>query len=66
MTLNELAQDVFKGKDIREQFIGIYEGPNKKIYPDYADEILETHGDLTVKDHLVTENGILIVALTEK
>ena len=65
-TLKELTDRVFAGMDIREQQIGIYEGKGKPIYPDYADEILETHGDYVVTDYAFSKDGILVVALTEK
>lgn len=58
MTLNKLYKEQFK----KVPMIGIYEGPNKQIYPEYADEILETHGDLEVKDYCFSEkHNVLVV-----
>lgn len=48
MTLKELSIDVFKDKDIKTQLIGIVGAPGETVYPDYADEYLETHGDKEV------------------
>lgn len=51
MKLKELYKKEFK----KVQFIGVYEedenGNPKPIYPDYADEYLETHGNMEVKDY---------------
>lgn len=65
MSLNEVVKKVFKGKRIQEQFIGIYEedekGNPKPIYPEYADELLETHGELIVKDYKYVQNKNVLV-----
>ena len=53
MTLKE----VWKKHKTKE--IAIYEG-NPVVYPDYADEILETHGNMEVKDYIV-KDGMLVV-----
>ena len=51
MTLAEKVKEMF-GDDIQDKFIGIYEedenGKVKPIYPDFMDEMLETHGDLEI------------------
>ena len=66
MTLQELTEQVFKGKDVKTQLIGIYEGPGKTICPDYADEYLETHGDRGVGAYQYKETAnLLIVQLQE-
>lgn len=62
-TLEELFKEL--GKD-KNQLIGIYEGKGKKIYPDFADELLETHGDRIVIDYAITSNNILVVELEEE
>lgn len=66
MTLKEVTKKAFQGRDIKTQEIGIYRGPGKTIYPDYADEILETHGDYEVEAYQYRENAnLLIVQLKE-
>ena len=51
MTLKEKVKEMF-GNDIQDKFIGVYEedenGEVKSIYPDFMDEMLETHGDLEI------------------
>lgn len=51
MTLKEKVKEMF-GDDIQDKFIGVYEGDEngevKPIYPDFMDEMLETHGDLEI------------------
>lgn len=51
MTLAEKVKEMF-GDDIRDKFIGEYKtneiGDVLPIYPDFADEFLETHGDLEI------------------
>lgn len=59
-TLEQLLKEL--GTD-KNQLVGIYEGKGKKIYPDFADELLETHGDRIVINHVITSNNILIVEL---
>lgn len=62
-TLEELFEKVGTGNN---QLIGIYEGKGKKIYPEFADELLETHGDRIVLDYAITSNNILVVELEEE
>ena len=56
MTLAEKVKEVF-GDDIRDKFIGEYNvdevGNVLPIYPEFADELLETHGDLEIDPDLV-------------
>ena len=60
MTLKELH----KTKYPNAPFIGVFERPEKFIYPDYADEVLETHGDKEVINYNYQEKkGVLIVKL---
>ena len=51
MTLAEKVKEMF-GNDIQDKFIGVYEedesGGVKPIYPEFMDEMLETHGDLEI------------------
>ena len=61
-TLEQLLKEF--GKD-KIQLIGIYEGKGNKIYPDFADELLETHGDRVVIDYTITRNNILVVELED-
>lgn len=70
MKLKELAEEVFKSKNIETQSIGIYtedeKGNPNPIYPEYADELLETHGELEVEDSFYSEkHQCLVVALKE-
>ena len=62
-TLEELFENVGTSNN---QLIGIYEGKGKKIYPEFADELLETHGDRIVLDYAITSNNILVVELEEE
>ena len=61
MKLKDLYEKEFKGV----KFIGVYElddkGNPKQIYPDYADEYLETHGDKEVKDHAYSKKHDCLV-----
>ena len=60
MTLRELVETKYP----HVSMIGIYEGPDKTIYPDWADEYLETHGDYEVVDHYYSEKkDVLVVEL---
>lgn len=66
MTLKELYEQKYKNVP----YIGFLEydenGKIKKIYPDYADEILETHGECLVKgEYFSTSQNTLIVELQE-
>ena len=52
-------------------FIGIYEEDDKGrpaiVIPDFADEILETHGDLEVDDYAyLQEESCLIIKFKEE
>jgi len=61
MTLAELHKSQFN----KVPFIGIYkeiDGKAQPIYPEYADELLETHGKLEVKEYqFVASKNILVV-----
>lgn len=61
MSLKQLCEKVFKNKNIKTQSIGIYTGPGKTIFPDYADEILETHGDCEVEAYQYREGADLLL-----
>lgn len=61
MTLQQLCDKLFQGKDVRGQNIGLYTGPGNTIYPDYADEILETHGDYEVETYQYREYAHLLI-----
>ena len=64
MTLEELH----KTKYPKVALIGIFDpnNPTKPIYPDYADELIETHGDKEVVDHMYSDKkGVLVVALKD-
>ena len=57
----------FAGKDIKTQLIGIYKGPGITVYPDYADECLETHRDKEVEAYQYRKDAnLLIVQLKEE
>ena len=51
MTLSEKVKEMF-GDNIADKFIGEYKtnevGDVLPIYPEFADEFLETHGDLEI------------------
>ena len=62
MTLKELVETKYP----KVTFIGFYEedenGDVKQIYPDYTDEILETHGDVEVEFvHYSKKHDCLVV-----
>lgn len=65
MKLKELAEEVFKGKNLVTQSIGFYtedeNGKPNPVYPDYADEILETHGEWEVKDYYYSDKHQCLV-----
>lgn len=66
MTLKEL----YETKYANVAFIGLYEtdknGKVVPIYPEYADEMLETHGDKIVDEHFYSaEKDVLVVILKE-
>lgn len=66
MTLKELYEQKYKNVP----YIGFLEydknGKIKKIYPDYADEILETHGECLVKGECFSaSHNTLIIELQE-
>ena len=68
MKLQEVANKAFKGKDIKLQTIGFLtfkeDGTPNTIIPDYADEILETHGQKEVKSYrYVDTHHCLVVEL---
>lgn len=65
MKLKELVQKIF-GDRIEDKMIGIWKGENEKIYPDYADEMLETHGDYNVVDYQYVESKKVLVVAFEK
>ena len=63
ITLAELVESEYPDVPM----IGIYEGPDQTIYPDYTDEYLETHGDRIVVDHYYsTSKNVLVVELEEE
>ena len=64
MTLKELHNTKYQ----KVGLIGIFDpnNPTKPIYPDYADELIETHGDKEVTDHMYsTKKDVLVVALKD-
>ena len=66
MKLKELTNKIF-GDNIDDKMIGIWNGKNGKIYPDYADEMLETHGDYNVVDYQYVESKkVLVVAFEQE
>lgn len=58
--LKELINRIF-GENYRDELVAIYK-KGEPIYPDYADEILETYGDYIVKDYKIVKE-ILVVML---
>ena len=69
MKLKELAKETF-GKNMNNKFIGIVkvkDGVLQKCYPDFADEYLETHGNMEVYCHYYSQSKkTLLVALDPK
>jgi len=62
MTLNELYKEKFN----KVKYIAICGNKNEKIYADFADEYLETHGNFIVKEwHYVESKDVLAVWLEE-
>lgn len=47
-------------KQTKAPFVAIYEG-KKTVYPEYADEMVETHGDYEVKEYAVKDNILIVV-----
>lgn len=66
MTLAELVKQVFPGDNLVTKSIGIYNGDGEIIYPDFADEMLETHGSLTVIDWHLSNKNLLLVQLKKE
>ena len=64
MTLKELHETKYPKVDM----IGTFDpnNPTKPIYPEYADELIETHGDKEVVDHTYSEKRrVLVVVLKD-
>ena len=62
-TLKQLLKRFEKSKN---QLVGIYEDSNSPIQLDYADEILETHGNKKVISYKKVAQIIIIVKLEEE
>ena len=68
MSLKNLVHQLFPEK-FEDHFISIYESVDEAVSisaPDFADEILETHGDLIVTDYAFSRHGILVVRFKEE
>ena len=70
MTVREVANLTF-GNDLSSGFIGIYSkdesGNISPIYPDFADEYVETHGNLRVKDYrYVKPQNTLVIEIDKE
>lgn len=68
MPLKDLVHQLFPEK-VEDHFISIYESIGEEISitsPDFADEILETHGDLIVTDYGFSRHGVLVVRFEEE
>lgn len=69
MTVREVANATFNN-DLSGGFIGLYNtdenGNVLPIYPDFADEYVETHGDLPVKDYKYVESKNVLVIEIDK
>lgn len=60
MTLKQLYKEQYP----KVSYIAIYDGPGKKMYADYADEYLETHGGCeVVNSQYAKEKDVLVVEL---
>lgn len=64
MTLNQLYNEQFS----KEKIIGVYEEKNGKpsVYQEYADELLETHGDKEINDYQYSAKHKLLVVEFKK
>jgi hypothetical protein len=60
MTLSKLAKEVL-GSNLKTALIGVYTKPGAVIEPEYADELLETHGDLEVGAWKKVRDDLLVV-----
>lgn len=74
MTLQEIAEQVFSEEELSGKgdvvYIGFYtedeNGNPNRVIPDYADEILETHGQCEVEDYFYAKKDkVLVVELKE-
>ena len=63
ITLRQLCKQL---KRKNSSLIGIYTNPKDIIYPEYTDELLETHGNKIVNDYIISRQGILIVEFKEE
>lgn len=71
MTIKEVVNAVFDSESIKNGLVGFYEedknGTPKKIYPEYADEIIETHGNDLVADYVYLDNhNLLVISLNSR
>ena len=64
MKLSKLVEKVF-GSNLENALIGIVTKPGATIEPDYADEILETHGELEVEAWQLHHPTLLLVQFKE-
>ena len=69
LTVREVANATF-GNDLSSGFIGIYGedeyGNVMPIYPDFADEYVETHGNLSVKNYRYVKSQNTLVIEIDK
>ncbi len=63
ITLRQLCKQLKRKKS---SLTGIYTSPEDMIYPEYTDELLETHGNKIVNDYIISRQGILIVEFKEE
>ncbi len=71
MTIKEVVNAVFDSESIKNGLVGFYEedknGTPKNIYPEYADEIIETHGNDLVADYVYLDNhNLLVISLNSR
>lgn len=62
MTLKQLYEEKYP----KIPYIAIYEGEGVKIYADFADEYLETHGHYEVEDSYYSEKKKTLIVELKK
>ena len=56
----ETLKELYKRLNNKNLMIAVYDG-TPEVYPDYADEYLETHGSRVVKQHVIKDNVLIVI-----
>ena len=56
----ETLKELYKRLNNKKLMIAIYEG-KPEVYPDFADEYLETHGKRLVEQYVIKGNTLIVV-----